>query len=387
VYLQSRSKRWLGVLRRVRPELRLAKTNVAMYADAAKRMPGAGVRVISERDQQVMTVLARDSIALSFESQRLGVNSWLADTLKDVSRGLDEFSFGEGFINSLDVLDSAAESAIPLLQERTTELDPSIDDVVEEMERAFLISLVVTLTSHNVLLRKVADWEQPHQRFLQGHLPADVGHYFDVKTLSYVDVAGPGRIHMQDLAFAIDAGATLITVAGQESVDNYPEVQAVAYAQWFSYAFALWEEQFRGRIASYFDQRVDEKIRKSDVLVDYFGDIRLVRNDFVHNKGICKESANLRVLEWSLLRGRPIEISAEQMMSLIDLFPRDELSNAPSSQPPSDMQRVAVKVDPRLLEDARDRAREMGMTDNQLLDAALTNWLAVTHDLANEGGA
>ena len=71
MYLQSRSKRWLGVLRRVRPELQLAKKNVVMYAEAAKRMPGAGVRVISERDQQVMTVLARDSIALAFESQRL----------------------------------------------------------------------------------------------------------------------------------------------------------------------------------------------------------------------------------------------------------------------------------------------------------------------------
>ena len=135
--------------------------------------------------------------------------------------------------------------------------------MVEEIERAFLISLVVTLTSHNVLLRKVAEWEQPHQRFLQGNLAADVGHYFDVKTLSYVDTAGPGRIHMQDMVLAIDAGATLLTVAGQESVDNYPEAQAVAYAQWFSYAFALWEEQFRGRIASYFDKRVDEKIHKS----------------------------------------------------------------------------------------------------------------------------
>lgn len=117
MYLQSRSKRWLGVLRRVRPELQLAKKNVIMYAEAAKRIPGAGVRVISERDQQVMTVLARDSIALTFESQRLvGSNSWLADTLKDISEGLDQFSFGEGFTNSLDVLDAAAESAIPLLE-------------------------------------------------------------------------------------------------------------------------------------------------------------------------------------------------------------------------------------------------------------------------------
>jgi hypothetical protein len=377
VYLQSRSKRWLGVLRRVRPELQLAKKNVVMYAEAAKRRPGAGVRVISERDQQVMTVLARDSIALTFESQRLVSDSWLADTLNDVSEGLDQFSFGEGFTSSLDVLDAAAESAVPLLQQRTTGPDPSIDEVVEEMERAFLISLVVTLTSHNVLLRKVAEWERPHQRFLQGNLAADVGHYFDVKTLSYVETGGPGRIHMQDLVFAIDAGATVVTVAGQESVDNYPEAQAVAYAQWFSYAFALWEEQFRGRIARYFDQQVDEKIRKSDVLVDYFGDIRLIRNDFVHNKGICKESANLKVLKWDLVRGWPIEISAEQMMSLIDLFPRDELRNAPSPQPSSEMQGVPGKVDPHLLEDVQELAHEMGLTDNQLLNSALANWLAV----------
>lgn len=192
VYLQSRSKRWLGVLRRVRPELRLAKRNVTMYVEAARRMPDAGVRVRSERDQQVMTVLARDLIALTFEGQRLGSDSWLEDTLQDVSLGLNEFAFGDGFLSSLDILDSAVESAISLLQERITEPGPSID----EMERAFLISLVVTLKSHNVLLQKVSAWEQPHQQFLQGHLPTDVGHYFDVKTLSYVDTGGPGRIHV-----------------------------------------------------------------------------------------------------------------------------------------------------------------------------------------------
>ena len=36
-----------------------------------------------------------------------------------------------------------------------------------------------------------------------------------------------------------------MTVAGSAEVDKYPEVQAVAYAQWFTYAFALWEEQFQ----------------------------------------------------------------------------------------------------------------------------------------------
>ena len=83
--MQSRSKRWLGILRRAQSVLQLAKRNVAAYAEAATRMPG--VRVISERDQQVMTLEARDPIALTFESQRLTPGTWLAGTLDDVSQG------------------------------------------------------------------------------------------------------------------------------------------------------------------------------------------------------------------------------------------------------------------------------------------------------------
>ncbi|ORB61738.1 hypothetical protein BST47_26695 [Mycolicibacterium tusciae] len=241
-----------------------------------------------------------------------------------------------------------------------------------------LVSLLVTLTSHNVLVEKVSDWEQPHRRFMQGgNVPGDVGHYFEVRTFTYVDGPGSGLVHMQELISAIDAG-TLMWVGGtgREELDNYPEVQAVAYAQWFTYVFALWEEQFRGRIAACFNQIGEARIRGSDILIDYFGDIRLIRNDFVHNKGICKESANLRFLDWGLVRGQPIEINAAQMMSLIELFPRNELRTAPTPQPPGDAQRVPGKVHPQLLEDVQERAQDLGLNDHQLLDAALRVWLA-----------
>jgi len=165
---------------------------------------------------------------------------------------------------------------------------------------------------------------------------------------------------------------------GRDTVDNYPEVQAVAYAQWFTYAFALWEEQFRGRFAAYFDQNSDECIRRSDVLIDYFGDVRLIRNDFVHNKGICKESANLKVLQWDLAVKSPIEISAAQMMSLIDLFPHDELRTTPRPRRPGETLRVPGKVHPHLLEDVLERAQTMGLSDSQMLEAALSGWLADT---------
>jgi hypothetical protein len=212
MYLQSRSKRWLGVLAKAKSILQLARQSVAAFADAATRMEG--VRVISERDQNVMTVLARDSIALTIESQKIRDNSWLAQTLEPIAQALRDFAFGAGFAASLDALIGAIESAMPLLEERMTEQDPDIDEIIAELERALLISLVVTLTSHNILVQKVEEWERPHERFIQGNLPSDVGHYFDVKTLGYVETGGPGRVHMQDLVFAIDAGATIWTAGG-----------------------------------------------------------------------------------------------------------------------------------------------------------------------------
>jgi hypothetical protein len=295
-----------------------------------------------------------------------------------VRSATESFAYGVQFDSSLAALTAAVETAIPLLTARTTEPDPSIDEIIDELARAFLISLIVTLTSHNVLLEKADEWDRHHKRFLQGgKVAGDVGHYLDIKTLSLVEAGGPGRVHMQHLVSAIDAGATVwMAGAGAEDVDNYPEAQSVAYAQWFTYAFALWEEQFRGRFADYFDSRTDERIRRSDVLIDYFGDIRLIRNDFVHNKGVCKESAGTQVLKWGFDSGQPMEITAAQMMSLVDLFPHDLLRMMPVPQPPGPGERVPGKVDPRLLEDVQSKARALGLGDNQLLDAVLRAWLA-----------
>jgi hypothetical protein len=228
------------------------------------------------------------------------------------------------------------------------------------------------MTSHNAIREMVSKWEQPHQRFLQGHLPHDPGHYFDVRAVTTTDARGHGRVHMQRLASAFDAGTSIwMAGAAMATVDNYPESQSFAYAQWFTYAFALWEEQFRSRIAGCFNNLADTKIRHSDVLIPYFGDIRLIRNDFVHNKGICEDSANTEVLRWNFVKGQPLEITPMQMMHLVELFPHDELRTAPTQQPPGDAARMSAKIDPHIHEDALACARKLGISDSQLLESAL----------------
>ena len=78
----------------------------------------------------------------------------------------------------------------------------------------------------------------------------------------------------------------------------------VTYAQWFAYMFAIREEQFRGRIARYFQNETGQTIRRrSDIVVDYFGAIHLIRNDFVHNKGVCYESPKYSGLSVGVCKG------------------------------------------------------------------------------------
>jgi hypothetical protein len=373
MYLQSRTRRWLQTLRNANTQLHSAVAAVARFGAAREQ----GARVLGEQEHKVMTMLAHDYIDLTLESQPLIPGSWLETTLRDVIQARQQFAYGDKFNDSLNTLINAAETAMSLLEAHGTEPDASIDEIADELEQALLISLIVTMTSHNAILDMVSQWEQPHQRFLQGHLPDDPGHYLDVRTFIATAAGGHGRVHMQRLTSALDAGTSIwMADAARETVDNYPESQSFAYAQWFTYAFALWEEQFRGRIAEYFNTLSGTKIRHSDVLIPYFGDIRLIRNDFVHNKGICKDSADTEVLRWNFAKGQPLEITPMQMMFLVELFPHDELRTAPSPQPPGDAARISGTIDPHLHEDVLTRARELGISDSHLLESALTDWLA-----------
>jgi hypothetical protein len=381
MYLQSRTKRWLRVLRGAQAML---KAGIEQFDTFAAHAHEPGVRQISKRDKTVMVVLPLDQMSLTLASQSLAPGSWLAETLSDVISSLKGVVYDDGWRDSVLRLLAAVEAAIPALQTRATEPDASLDEIVDELGRALLISLIVTLTAHNTIVTKEGEWTAQHQRFIQGGNCSDPGHYLNVKTLSFVDKPGPGRVHMQDLVSALSGGMTVIAFgADRATVDNYPEAISVNYAQWFAYIFALWEEQFRGRIAKYFDVP-DARIRRSDVLVDYFGDIRRIRNDFVHNKGICKESAETVVLQWALVAGEPIEITPEQMFSLIDLFPRDELRTPPTPRQPGDRKPAPGRLDAHIFEDVRERASELGLPDNELADAAFTAWLNAT---AGEGGS
>ncbi|MBW9062015.1 hypothetical protein JNB71_01680 [Rhizobium herbae] len=78
------------------------------------------------------------------------------------------------------------------------------------------------------------------------------------------------------------------------------------------FMFAFWNEEVRPKIA-----RIRE-VEVQKVVVDAFGDLRIVRNAIIHNKGImsAKEYGKLKVMSQLFQADKTIRLSHDQMHSL-----------------------------------------------------------------------
>ncbi|MFJ7622757.1 hypothetical protein ACIQYZ_28580 [Rhodococcus erythropolis] len=245
-----------------------------------------------------------------------------------------------------------------------------IDEVVDELERAFLLSLCTTLTAHSYIVREISEWETRAQQAAKAGKSAPA-KFFSVKDLKFVSLPGLGRIHVQHLIAAIDSGQVAMAV-GSPLVEStrYPEMQIAVYGQWFTYMHAIWDEQIRKRLAA------AHGCRASDISIPLFGDIRLIRNDFVHKKGIAGKSAtNTEVLVDWFTSGASMEVSAEQMLKLIELFPRKELLAAPVPKPLT-RKPIGGSIPFELETELETRMDKSGISDrNTVWEQALRLWI------------
>ncbi len=138
---------------------------------------------------------------------------------------------------------------------------------------------------------------------------------------------------------------------------------------------AIWDEQFRSKIAEVFS-RGDQPLEKRDVINNFFGDIRLIRNDYVHNQGIVGEAAKCTMPLWSFERGKPLNVTTEQMIALIDLFPTIELLTKPKPMAARKRVNLPGNVDAELKEAFVSKVKELKIDKNVAVDEAIMIWLA-----------
>ncbi|MGV0646767.1 hypothetical protein ABQE44_25640 [Mycolicibacterium sp. XJ2546] len=365
--LQSRSKRWLAAIELAKP----MTTGMLFY----RKNNVVGKKGIPEQAQHLFVKKMLDPLRLTIESDPVPPGNPLHGVLSDVVDKVDEVTVGTEFVASVEALDVALDAALDSLRDWTAGEDAKIEDIIDELERAFLISLFITLTSHTFVVNWGGEWETHHDRFLDGKEPHDLPHYVHLPTFMPCAEPGNGRVHVQQLLSALRAG-TQFFIAGATStnVERYPELQSIVYSQWFAYMHAIWDEQFRERIAEFYSS-ADEPLEKNDVLVDFFGDLRRIRNDFVHRKGIADEVIKVKMLKWGFVQGRPLEITTEQMLSLVDLFPRHVLMVKPITRPRQTRKQMPGSADAVLVDRFLARAADLEIDKSAALDDALTDWL------------
>jgi hypothetical protein len=365
--LQSRSKRWLAAIELAKP----VAAGMLLYRE--KNI--VGKTGIPEQAQDLFVKRMLDPLRLTIESEPVPPGTPLHGVLSDVVRTVNEVQVGTQFVTSVKALDVALDAALNSLRDWTAGEDSKIEDIIDELERAFLISLFITLTSHTFVVTWGGDWETHHDRFLDGKESHDLPHYVHLPTFMPCAEPGNGRVHVQQLLSALRAG-TQFFIAGASStnVEHYPELQSIVYSQWFAYMHAIWDEQFRERIAAFYDTP-EEPLEKNDVLVDFFGDIRRIRNDFVHRKGIADEVTKVKLLKWGFVQGDPLEITTEQMLSLVGLFPREALMVKPTPRPAPNRKSVPGSADIVLVDNFLAKVAEMQIDKNAAIDEALAHWI------------
>lgn len=94
--------------------------------------------------------------------------------------------------------------------------------------------------------------------------------------------------------------------------------------QWVVTVYTAWEEDFRGRVAA------ARGASKNDVASEFFGDLRRLRHDIVHHRGVASADHSARcgttaVVQRKLAAGDPIYISDEELTWMHFRMPWSEL--------------------------------------------------------------
>lgn len=240
-----------------------------------------------------------------------------------------------GLLNALTTVTQSATDAREELSDDRVQTW-TVDEVIEDFEHEYRISLLSTMTANHALVNRLATWQRAKA---EGTTPGD---YLDVAKVDFTSEPSISTVKMSVLERLLMAPASVMTPLNMADTMHTlftggppPALFRMSYAQWFNSVYTSWEDVYRPRLArAHGSDQEGTPWAKDDVSSKFFGELRLTRNDFVHKKGICVQSADNTIINWAK-RGELISPTTRQMLSLLDLFPETELREPPTRAPAS----------------------------------------------------
>ena len=134
----------------------------------------------------------------------------------------------------------------------------------------------------------------------------------------------------------------------------------------------MWTFTPTGKSITGSNSRIAHQCEKYDFQINYFGDLGKLRHDYVHNRGICSNSAHCATLKWFSTGDLMIPTPANYVQLLTE-FPADELRRRPS-RVETGRAPVRGSADIPILREFEKVARDVHGSVGQALDEALTEW-------------
>jgi len=236
---------------------------------------------------------------------------------------------------------------------------PTVDEIIHEMSLSLKTSLLLASTavlgSWKVIATEIA------RRYLS--FAASIAlplRFYDFESKGMVDRPSPTTLSLAAIKAIIDP------VRDDEAQLSQPPGMKQFAAQVIVDFYTDWEEHYRVELAR------AHQCDKYDFQINYFGDLGKLRHDYVHNRGICSNSAHCDTLKWFGAGDLMIPTPANYVQLLTE-FPADGLRRRPSRV---DTGRAPVKgtASIPILREFERVARDLHGSVGPALDKALAEW-------------
>ncbi|ORJ57776.1 hypothetical protein [Mycobacterium simiae] len=294
-------------------------------------------------------------------------NPWLRGVIQPVHNAVYAFTPYEPLEPQIDQLMEAVAAAREKLNDGSAAA-PDAEQIVADMEMWLKVNLLVAGTSHLGPIKVIDDELAKQAEAVRTgfQLPA---RHFDFATNTLVDVPTATSIPLAVFVASVDntIASTWAEVLQPDPADQ-PSIMKQFAAQLIVTFYTEWEEYYRPALAKALGCE-PEAIR-----LNYFGDLRNMRQDYVHTRGFCKNSAKNKLLKW-FIKGQAMIPTPAEYLELLTAFPSEELKVKP---PDFARGRLPVKANAKatLIAEFDKVVAASGYSKDAALDQALEAWIA-----------
>jgi hypothetical protein len=319
------------------------------------------------RDLPMIVEMTFSQFVHAWETDRPDEGSDLYSVLEPIARAIAApLDFTRAAVPQVDPMMAAVVEARAGL--RTIGGPATAAEVVAEIEHLLKVTVLVARVSHQGSTKIIDDELQARFDAINKN-KARGAKYLDLHTFQAVEQPSKTTISLQVVLSMIDPGiATLEERMRPFPEETYPPIMKQFAAQWVVNVYTEWDEHFREQLAAALG------CAEEDVRSDYFGDLGKMRHDYVHNRGICRNSARNKVLKW-YRKGEMMIPKHANYRELLEAFPTEELRTIKPSPATVQRQPVKANADPQLTRRFLATADNLRINKDEAIDQALADWI------------